>query len=228
MNMWTRFKRMQLIFILLTGSGLSVAENDDICAPFMGGKVDESSLTAMLAAANNGHLYRIEKSSSRVGFCVDSKLRRIEGSFGDFQGGMALNPGDQTDGQTMVLIRAESLDTESAIMKAMIKGEDFFDVEHYPEVLFVSSGFKWTGPDTAVIRGDLTLRGITKPVVFNVTLTAVDANKVEQAQKILIKATTSIDRSEFGMKKLATMVDNTVQLCLSVEADKYAASGNSI
>jgi polyisoprenoid-binding protein YceI len=58
-------------------------------------------------------------------------------------------------------------------------------------------------------------------VTFNVTLTAVDANKVDKAQKILVKATTTIDRSEFGMKKLATMVNNNVELCMSVEALKY-------
>jgi polyisoprenoid-binding protein YceI len=200
-----------------------LAEDADICAPFMDGKVDESLLEAMLSAANDGHLYRIQQSSSRVGFCVDTRLARIEGDFRHFQGGMALTAGDSTDGQTMVLIRADSLDTEGAIIKKMLKSEDFFDVEHYPEVLFISNGFKWTGPKTAVLKGDLTIRGITRPVTFNVTLTAVDANKVDKAQKILVKATTTIDRSEFGMKKLATMVNNNVQLCMSVEAVKYTA-----
>jgi polyisoprenoid-binding protein YceI len=51
----------------------------------------------------------------------------------------------------------------------------------------------------------------------------VDANKVDKAQKILVKATTTIDRSDFGMKKLTSMVNNNVQLCMSVEAVKYEA-----
>jgi polyisoprenoid-binding protein YceI len=223
MNIWKRFKRMVLTVALLAATGMVLAEDADICAPFMDGKVDESLLEAMLSAANDGHLYRIQQSSSRVGFCVDTRLARIEGDFRHFQGGMALTAGDSTDGQTMVLIRADSLDTEGAIIKKMLKSEDFFDVEHYPEVLFISNGFKWTGPKTAVLKGDLTIRGITRPVTFNVTLTAVDANKVDKAQKILVKATTTIDRSEFGMKKLATMVNNNVQLCMSVEAVKYTA-----
>jgi polyisoprenoid-binding protein YceI len=214
---------MLLTVTLLAATGMVLAEDADICAPFMDGKVDESLLEAMLSAANDGHLYRIQQSSSRVGFCVDTRLARIEGDFRHFQGGMALTAGDSTDGQTMVLIRADSLDTEGAIIKKMLKSEDFFDVEHYPEVLFISNGFKWTGPKTAVLKGDLTIRGITRPVTFNVTLTAVDANKVDKAQKILVKATTTIDRSEFGMKKLATMVNNNVQLCMSVEAVKYTA-----
>jgi len=223
MNIWKRFKRMVLTVTLLAATGMVLAEDTDICAPFMDGKVDESLLEAMLSAANDGHLYQIQQSSSRVGFCVDTRLARIEGDFRHFQGGMALTTGDNTDGQTMVLIKADSLDTEGAIIKKMLKSEDFFDVEHYPEVLFISNGFKWTGPKTAVLKGDLTIRGITRPVTFNVTLTAEDANKVDKAQKILVKATTTIDRSEFGMKKLATMVNNNVELCMSVEAVKYTA-----
>lgn len=223
MKIWKRFKRMVLTVTLLAATGMVLAEDTDICAPFMDGKVDESLLEAMLSAANDGHLYRIQQSSSRVGFCVDTRLARIEGDFRQFQGGMALTAGDNTDGQTMVLIKADSLDTEGAVIKKMLKSEDFFDVEHYPEVLFISNGFKWTGTKTAVLKGNLTIRGITRPVTFNVTLTAEDANKVDKAQKILVKATTTIDRSEFGMKKLATMVNNNVQLCMSVEAVKYEA-----
>jgi len=90
-------------------------------------------------------------------------------------------------------------------------------------VLFVSNGFQWTGPDTAVLKGHLTLRGITKPVIFNVTLTALDDYPVKDAQKILVKATTTINRADFGMEKLTSLVNSEVQLCMSVEALKYSS-----
>jgi len=175
----------------------------------------------MLSAAQQGHLYRIEKSSSQVGFCVDSKLSRIEGSFTDFQGGISLAPGEQDDGQTLVLIKTGSLQTDSKLVNRMVKGEHFFDVERFPEVLFVSNGFKWTGPDTAVLTGKLTLRGITKPVIFNVKLTAVGDEPIEQANRVVVKATTSINRADFGMDELTSVVEGNVQLCMSVEALKY-------
>jgi len=223
MNMRKFFKRIVLTLTLLTSAGLAQAEEAEVCAPFREGTVDDSSLATMLSAANDGHLYRIQQESSRVGFCVGSKLSRIEGNFRDFQGGMALNRADNDNGQTMVLIRADSLDTEGAVIKSMIKGEGFFDVEHYPEVLFVSNGFHWTGTETAVLKGDLTMRGITKPIIFNVTLTALDANQFNQAQKILVKATTTIDRADFGMGGLSSLVNSSVQLCMSIEALKYEA-----
>jgi polyisoprenoid-binding protein YceI len=217
------FIRFALAAALVAGTSMVPAEEVDICSPFMGGKVDESLLATMLSAADGGHLFRIQQESSQMGFCVDSKLSRIEGIFRDFKGGMALDPGENGTGQTMVLIQADSLDTEGEMVERMIKSESFFDVEHYPEVLFVSNGFKWTGPDTAVLKGHLTLRGITKPVVFNVTLTALDDHPVKDAQKILVKATTTINRADFGMEKLASLVNSEVQLCMSVEALKYSS-----
>jgi polyisoprenoid-binding protein YceI len=216
-------KGIVLTATLLTGSSLALAEDSDVCSPFRDGKVNSSLLATMLTAAHDGHLYRIQQESSQVGFCVDSKLSRIKGSFREFQGGMALDPGDNDNGQTMVMIQANSLETEGAIVENMVKGEGFFDVEHYPEVLFVSTGFQWTGADTAVLKGNLTLRGITKPVIFNVTLTSLDNKQIDKAQRILVKATTSIDRTDFGMEKLTTLVDGSVKLCMSVEALKYGA-----
>jgi polyisoprenoid-binding protein YceI len=225
MDINTFFKHIILTVTLLTGLGLAQAEEAEeieLCEPFKDGVVNESLLATMLSAAQDGHLYRIQQASSKVGFCVDSKLSRIEGDFNDFQGGIALDTGDTADGQTMILIKAASLDTKGAFIENMLKGESFFDVENHPEILFVSNGFKWTGPETAVLKGELTMRGITKPVIFNVTLTALDGKQVKLAEKILVKATTTIDRAAFGMDTLASMVDNDVQLCMSVEALKYA------
>lgn len=222
MNIRMFYRSTLAAISLLAGAALVQAEEPEICAPFMDSTVDESLLETMLSAAQQGHLYRIERSSSRVGFCVDSKLQRIEGTFRDFHGGMALDSGNAADGQTLVLIRTASLDTDAILVRNLIKGEQFFDVEHYPEVLFVSHGFHWTGNDTAVLSGDLTLRGITRPVSFSVKLTALDGKPVGTAQKILVKATTTIDRAEFGMTGLSALVNSQVQLCMSVEAQRYS------
>jgi polyisoprenoid-binding protein YceI len=221
MNMNNFFKRIGLTVILLAGVGLAQAEEPEVCSPFRDGMVDESLLATMLSAANDGHLYRIQQESSQVGFCVDSKLSQVKGHFHDFQGGITLNSEDNGNGQTMVLIKAASLDTEGSIIENTLKSEGFFDVINHPEILFVSNGFQWTGPDTAVIKGDLTMRGIKKPIFFNVTLTSIDTDKVDQAQKILVKATTTINRADFGMEGLASVASNSVQLCMSVEALKY-------
>ena len=64
---------------------------------------------------------------------------------------------------------------------------------------------------------------ITKPVIFNVKVTTVDDEPIDHARRVLVKATTSINRADFGMDELTTVVEGNVQLCMSVEALKYEA-----
>ena len=230
MSMTTHFVRLALAALLFCIGGITVAaepinpvnDDDDICQPFLDGKVDSSLLATMLSAAENGHLYRIQTATSRMGFCVHSQLSEIEGEFKDFKGGLALQAVDNDAGTAMVVIKTGSVDVKGRVIENMIKGESFFDVENNPEILFVSKGFKWIGPDSARLKGDLTMRGITRPVVFEVSLTDLkDGAQNSRTEKILVKATAEIDRTEFGMKALGSMVDDTVRLCMSVEALKY-------
>jgi polyisoprenoid-binding protein YceI len=152
---------------------------------------------------------------------VDSQFNDVKGSFKDFRGGLALGTGDSIDGQTMVVIKTASLDTDSTMLESLIKSKRFFDVQNYPEILFVSTGFKWTSDATAVLEGDLTLHGVTKPVIFSVELTNLTGNQAGRTDMILFKATTAISRTDFGMDTLSSVVSDTVRLCMSVEAQKH-------
>jgi polyisoprenoid-binding protein YceI len=224
MNTTRLLRQMALLGLMLLLPVLGHAEEGELCAPFRDGKVDESLLATMLSAAKTGHLYRIDHDTSSVGFCVDSQLARIEGKFKDFQGGMTLNPVSETDGQTLVAIKTGSVETKSAFIKSMIKGENFFDVENNPEILFVSKKFEWTSKDTAELKGNLTMRGITKPMTFHVSLTPIPGGNTSQANKVQVKATANISRSDFGMTALTSLISDDVQLCMTVEAMQYQAN----
>jgi len=206
--------------LLIKGmSGSAVAE--DLCAPFEDGRIDESVMSTMLNAAEAGYLYRMQASTSQVGFCVDSAFQRVEGVFQEFQGGMALLPEADKTGQTVVVIRTDSLDTKGALVENLVRSSRFFDVANYPEILFVSTDFEWTSPTRAVLRGNLTLHGVTKPVIFKVELSGSEGKHVGEAENILVKATTTINRSDFGMDTLSRLVSDSVQLCMSIKAKKY-------
>ncbi len=222
MNAINLIKRLVLAMVLLqTPVVLMAAEGDELCEPFLEGKVDASLLSTMLSAAENGHLYRIDPDSSRVGFCVDSQLSRVEGSFRDFRGGLALDSKDIGNGQAMVVIRTDSVDTDAAFIKKLLKGGSFFDVENNPEILFISTGFEWISPTTAKLEGDITVRGVTRSVVFDVTLTDKRPVNAGVEEKILVKATTTLNRTDFGMTSLTSLVSDNVRLCMSVEATRY-------
>ena len=209
-------------FVLALFLTPAMAETD-VCAPFKDGVVDESIVSKMLAAANDGHLYRINPDSSKVGFCVDSPIGLIKGEFKDFTGGLTfLQENASTNEQALVIVNTASLETKGSFIEGMLKGKKFFDVENFPEMLFVSTGFKWVSETEAVLLGELTLHGVTKAVGFHVVLVDQPGDD-ENGQRILVKATTLIHRSEFGLTALSPMVSDSVNLCMSVDAVKYSA-----
>ena len=227
MNINTILKRM-LVALVVMGSLSLVSANakgDDICAPFKNNKVDESLVASMLDAAESGYLYRIKEDTSQVGFCVSSGWTEVKGDFHDFSGGLTLIPDDnvtsRSGDQAMVIIRTASLDTRSTTVENLIKGESFFDVVKYPEILFVSHRFERTGRDTAKILGDLTVHGVTRPVTFQVTLTPVKQVGNNIVERMLVKAKTTIQRSDFDMDNMPGLVSDTVTLCISAEAVRY-------
>jgi polyisoprenoid-binding protein YceI len=225
-----KFFKMLLVTLLASGCMSLVAaevvmEESDICSPFMDGKVDESLIANMLDAAESGYLYRVRRDTSQVGFCVSSGWSQVKGDFRKFSGGLALLPDNSaTDGneQAMLIIHTDSLDTRSGMVEGIIKGKSFFDVEQYPEILFVSHGFVWTGDNSAQIIGDLTVRDVTRQVIFDVTLTPIEQPGNGTVERMLVKARTTINRSDFGMHSMPGLVSDTVTLCMSVEAVRYA------
>lgn len=214
-------RQLGLILVLLGLSGALYAEDQDVCSEFKDGVVDESLLSVMLSAAQKGQLYRIQPSSSRVGFCVNSPLNNVKGNFSDFRGGITLDP--DSNGHTMVLIHANSLKAANPLIRSVLVGKNFFDVDKHPDILFVSHSFRWTGTRSdelkGELKGDLTLRGITRPVTFDVTLQ--DQGKHEKDGRILVQATTRINREEFGMNKLKSLADSEVRLCIHASAKRY-------
>lgn len=234
MNTRKLFNRTFLAGMLLVNalSGAAVAASNvtatgpgagESCSLFENGKIEKSVLATLLNAAKNGHMYRVQTSTSEIRFCVDSKIKNVEGSFKDVQGGIALDHKLANSEQAVIVINTKSLETGSSLVRNVIKGEDFFDVEKYPEILFVSTGVEWTSPTKAVLKGKLTLHGVTKPVHFDVELTDVGGKPAQNEENIMVRATTTINRSDYGMGNFSGMVNETVKLCMSVKAKKYSA-----
>jgi len=196
----------------------------DLCAPFKQGIVDQSAVARMLSSAKDGYLYRIQPSSSQVRFCVDSPVGRVEGRFKDFKGGLTFVPTATAEGdqQAMVMVDTRSLETSTPFTESMLKGEQFFDVDKYPKMVFVSRHFRWVSSSEAVLLGDLTLHGVTREVGLHVQLISKDmAGSPQSGERIWINASTLISRKEFGLDALSPMVSDLVSLCMRVEAVRF-------
>ena len=198
--------------------------SEELCAPFKQRNVDKSALQHMLDAAAKGNLYRIEPTSSTMGFCVETPVGMIEGEFKNFRGGFTLDNASSGDNeQAMMVVETGSLEAPAGFIEMMLESEEFFNSEEYPEFIFVSTGFYWVNEKEAVLIGDLTIRDVTRSVGFHVKLTEKDANINNKGQRIQVKASTKIRRSEFGIISLSPLVSDEVTLCMRVEALRYAS-----
>ena len=213
------FSRLILLLISAMLAGAGQADDPELCGAFSDEMVGSGIISTMVRAAEDGHLYRIDKGASSMGFCVDGALLgEVHGNFGDFEGGLALLP-NADPGRALVLVRTNSLETHNGLTDAVAKGENFFDVDHYPEILFVGTAFEWTSGSTGRLHGNLTMRGTTRRVIFQVEFTQLAAAE----DRIVVTAKADVNRTDFGMTGLEKVVSDRVRLCLRVAAQRVSS-----
>jgi polyisoprenoid-binding protein YceI len=224
MGIQSLFPRAGFLGLLLLSSVTQAATNqEELCAPFSESAVDPSLIAMMLRAAEEGGLYRIQSSNSSVGFCAQSLIGRIEAEFTTFQGGVSLmTVGQGEETQALVRVDTHSLKTRGPLLDLVLKSESFLHVDAFPEILFIGTGLRWITPTRGVLEGELTLHGVTRAVVFEVELLGSDEASLPHAEKVKVKATTTIRPSEFGMERLPSLTDDSVDLCLQVEAVRHS------
>ena len=211
-----------LFIVLMLFCGSVVAADNRICAPFRDGAVDQALVAEMLKAAKDGHLYRIHSTTSRVGFCVDSLIGRVEAEFQGFRGGLALRRevwGDES--QMLVMIDSDSLKTDRGFIKDMLKSERFLHTQEFPKILFVSTALRWESDTAASLFGNLSMHGISKPIRFRIEVTNIIGGRADHEQEIVVVGHANIRRSDFGMDNLSGFVSNNVELCMRVSALRF-------
>ncbi|MES9870303.1 MAG: YceI family protein [Sedimenticola sp.] len=205
---------------LLVSANAAVADSFTLCAPFRHNHlIDQALVARMLSAAKSGNLYLLQPMVSDFGFGVESVFGRIEAEFTSFQGGISLQ--QTQEGPALVRIKTASLQTSGFFIRNMLKGSTFFDVQNFPDVYFASKSLLRTGPSEGLLVGDLTLRGITRPVIFSVDLGLVEGPVSESDEIVELKATTTIQRSDFGMGAFPSLAEDEVELSIELVAQRY-------
>lgn len=219
MNSGNLFIRLLLAILLLCVlSGTAAADH------YHNGKIKQSALTAMLEASKIGHLYLVQPATSKIGFCIDSKFKHVEGEFEDIKGGFTMESTGNNNCRVLLTIRSDSVTTSSPLVDHVIKSDTFFDTKVYPEILFVGTGFEWLSETGGILRGNLTLHGVTRAVTSSVTLSDPEGGKVGGSDSLIIKISTTVNRSDFGMGSMPAMVSDKVMLCMRVQATKTDSS----
>lgn len=167
--------------------------------------------------------WEIDQAHTVVGFSVRHLMvAKVRGYFGSFSGTILVGETPE-DSTVEVTIDAGSIDTREAQRDAHLRSPDFFDVENHPELSFRSTGFRRTGNRTFELPGELTIRGVTHPVVLNTDYEGVIADP-DAGTRIGFSASTEIDREQWGLtwnQALETggvLVGKKVKIELEVEA----------
>ena len=119
-----------------------------------------------------------------------------------------------------IVIDATSVDSGFPVFNEHLRGEDFFDTAKYPTATFKSTKVIFEGDKPKAIEGELTIKGITKPVTLTVTSFHAMPHPMLKKDAIGANATTTIKRSEFNAGKYAPHVGDEVQIDIAVEAIK--------
>lgn len=178
-------------------------------------------LGASLATAANAEAvtYVLDSSHSQIVFSYDHLgFSRTTGMFSGFEGTIELDAEDPAASSVSVSFPAESLITGWPEREAHFLSDDFFGAEANPLVTFTSTSIEVTGDDTGLITGDLTINGITQPVVLDATLNQMADHPMAQMPWAGFDATTTLMRSDFDMGQFAPFVGDEVDIYISIEA----------
>ena len=119
-----------------------------------------------------------------------------------------------------IVIDTKSVNTGSATFNEHIQGEDYLDTAKYPTATFKFTKVNFEGDKPASIEGNLTLKGITKPVTLTVTSFHAMPHPMMKKDAIGANATTKVKRTDFNMGKNAPYVGDEVTIDIAIEAVK--------
>lgn len=172
--------------------------------------------------------YAIDPSHSRIGFVArHAMVAKVRGAFNDFAGTGYFDVADPAKSHLELTIQASSIDTRNADRDNHLRTNDFFDMDTYPTITFVSTAVAKTDDDEYAVTGDLTMRGVTKSITvdFEYAGAATDAFGFE---RIGLEGKVVVNRKDWGINWNAVldaggvMVGEKVTLEFEVSAIKQA------
>jgi polyisoprenoid-binding protein YceI len=169
--------------------------------------------------------YNIDASHSRIWFDVSHQgYSAMRGLFRDFGGSFNFDAENPVASTLDITIDASSINMFHDGLNVHLKNDDFFGVENYPELHFVSTGIEVTGEDQFVVHGDLTILGQTNPVSLDATQNLL-GTAGGGAEKVGFSATTSVNRTDYGMTFGVPNIGADIAISIQLEATHSVGTG---
>ncbi|MBO9874452.1 MULTISPECIES: YceI family protein [Xanthomonas] len=143
--------------------------------------------------------------------------------FGDVDGTLVYNAQDVSKSSVNVTLPLSGLNSFTAKFDEHLKSADFFDAAKFPTATFKSTKVTSAGANKLTVAGDLTIKGVTKPVVLAVTLNGAGPHPMKKVPALGFDATTTVKRSDFGLGAYVPNVSDEVKIRITTEATLNAA-----
>lgn len=160
--------------------------------------------------------YKIESNSTAVAKVPFLGLASKSARFDAISGRVSFTPASMKTLDINVAIDASKLKAGDGVTLKRLKGKDFFWVEKYPTVTFIGKSLTMKTATTGTVSGDLTARGVTKPVSMAVTFSAAPA-QAKGVERFTLTGQTTINRNDFGMTAYSGVVGKKVKITLNAK-----------
>ena len=178
--------------------------------------------------------WEIDKAHSEISFRVRHMMvSNVRGQFESFSGTVDADEENPENSSVYVEIDAASINTRQADRDAHLRSPDFLDVENYPTITFKSTRVEQTGENTGKLHGDLTIRGVTKPVTLDVEYHGQAPSPLGPMITAGFSATTKINRKDWGLawnvpiETGGVLVGEQVQIDIEVELIKQVEEASA-
>jgi polyisoprenoid-binding protein YceI len=167
--------------------------------------------------------FQVDKTHSEAAFQVRHLITKVRGRFADFGGTVEFDEAAPENSSVAFTIQAASIDTNTPDRDAHLRSDDFFAVETYPTITFTSTAIAPRGGNQYDVAGDLTMRGVTRPVVLPITYVG-KATDPWGHEKTAFEGEMTLNRKDFGLNWNAAieaggfLVGDEVKVNLSVQA----------
>jgi polyisoprenoid-binding protein YceI len=143
--------------------------------------------------------YAIDPTHSRLGFVArHAMVTKVRGSFNKFDATVDVDGDNLAASKVSVTIDVDSIDTRNEQRDGHLRSNDFLDIATYPEITFVSTDITPVGDDVISVTGDLTIKGVAKPVTIDFTYEGSAVDPFGN-QRVGFEGSVVINRKDWGI-----------------------------
>ena len=186
-------------------------------------------MSGTTTATGSTFKYQLDPQHSAAHFKVRHlMISNVKGEFTRVSGNVTFDPNDLASSNVDVTIEAASISTREAQRDEHLKSADFLDVANYPTITFRSTAIVAAGGDSYEVVGDLTIRGVTRPVALNVESVTAEVKDPWGFVRRGATARTKIERKDFGLiwnaalETGGVLVGDDVEITIDAELTRKA------